>query len=434
MFRIMVRVLTLVLCVTLLASSAQAGALYLYENGTADLGLAAAGRAASAQDASTVAGNPAGMTRLDRSQLTGSMFTMLPSMKFDRGSGTTFSGGNGFNAGTSFPSNGSASLPLPAGSMFYVHSLSEDLKLGVGAFSGAGGAMNYGKEWVGRYFTQKLTLLTATLNPGIAYRVKEWLSVGAGFSVNYALLSETVGVNNLRERLPDGRLKFKADDWAFGGNAGVLLEPSSRLRFGLTYRSQVDTSYTDRIRFTNVGPVLQRVLQRVGVMGGETTLDTTDPQTVMTSWYYALTDNSAVMGNFGWQNWQQYSDLGISVDSETTKRNIQANQHFHDTWHQAIGAQTRFARQWILSAGFAHDSAPVSKFHRTPSAPFDDNYRFGTGLQYDWSDRVTVGAAYEFLDLGEAKIANLQRPFGTLQGKYSSNYIHFVALNVIWKF
>ena len=85
MFRIMVRVITLVFCLILVASSAQAAGLYLYENGTPDLGLAAAGRAALAQEASTVVGNPAGMTRLDRSQLTGSLFTMLPSMQFDRG-------------------------------------------------------------------------------------------------------------------------------------------------------------------------------------------------------------------------------------------------------------------------------------------------------------------------------------------------------------
>jgi opacity protein-like surface antigen len=76
----------------------------------------------------------------------------------------------------------------------------------------------------------------------------------------------------------------------------------------------------------------------------------------------------------------------------------------------------------------------VSKFHRTPSAPFDENFRFGVGLQYDWSERMTVGAAYEFLDLGNAEIANLQRPAGTLQGEYSSDYVHFVTLNVIWKF
>ncbi len=260
------------------------------------------------------------------------------------------------------------------------------------------------------------------------------MSIGAGFSVNYALLSQTVAVNNLAERLPDGRLKFKADDWGFGGNAGVLLEPNARMRFGVTYRSQIDMSYADNIKFTNLGPGLRRAFERVGVVGGETTLEQTNPQTVMASWYYALTDNSAFMGNFGWQNWEQYSDLGIDIDKGTTTRNIQVDQHFHDTWHQAIGVQSRFARSWVLSAGFAHDNAPVSKFHRTPTAPFDENFRYGVGLQYDLNDRITVGAAYEFLDLGDAEIANLQRPAGTLDGDYSSNHVHFVALNVIWKF
>ena len=53
-----------------IASQAKAGGLYLYEIGTEDLGLASAGTAARAQDASTVASNPAGMTRLDGKQLT----------------------------------------------------------------------------------------------------------------------------------------------------------------------------------------------------------------------------------------------------------------------------------------------------------------------------------------------------------------------------
>ena len=46
-----------------------AGGLLLYEVGTADVGLASAGWGARAQDASTVLTNPAGMTRLDGSQV-----------------------------------------------------------------------------------------------------------------------------------------------------------------------------------------------------------------------------------------------------------------------------------------------------------------------------------------------------------------------------
>src|SRR5687767_7013893 len=108
------------------ASSAWAGGAYLYELGTPDLGTAAAGRAALAQDASTVVGNPAGMIRLDRSQLETTLFTILPTMDFDRNkAATTTSGGNGFSPGTSIPSLGSASLPVPAGALFYVYSPSD---------------------------------------------------------------------------------------------------------------------------------------------------------------------------------------------------------------------------------------------------------------------------------------------------------------------
>jgi long-chain fatty acid transport protein len=51
------------------AAPVGAGGLSLFEVGTADVGLASAGYTARAQDASTVFTNPAGMTRLDGTQL-----------------------------------------------------------------------------------------------------------------------------------------------------------------------------------------------------------------------------------------------------------------------------------------------------------------------------------------------------------------------------
>src|SRR5215510_153736 len=173
-------------------------------------------------------------------------------------------------------------------------------------------------------------------------------------------------------------------------------------------------------------PGLRRALARLGVVGGTTTLAQTNPQTVMASWYYALTKRSALMGNFGWQNWQRFGEVDVTISSETN-RQVTSDAGFHDTWHGALGAQHRFFRSWLLSAGLAYDSSPVSKFHRTPSLPFDEAWRFGVGLQYDWSRTLTVGVAYEFLNAGEAEIANLRRgPLtGTLQGKYPTNDIHF---------
>ena len=52
---------------------AWAGGIMLYQFGSPDVGFAAAGYAARAQDASTVFTNPAGMSRLEKSQVLGGL-------------------------------------------------------------------------------------------------------------------------------------------------------------------------------------------------------------------------------------------------------------------------------------------------------------------------------------------------------------------------
>jgi long-chain fatty acid transport protein len=49
------------------------------------------------------------------------------------------------------------------------------------------------------------------------------------------------------------------------------------------------------------------------------------------------------------------------------------------------------------------DISPTDEDTRTPDLPLDRQIRIGTGIQYDWNKDVTVGAAYEYLDAGEAE-------------------------------
>ena len=76
----------------------------------------------------------------------------------------------------------------------------------------------------------------------------------------------------------------------------------------------------------------------------------------------------------------------------------------------------------------------MSKSERTPALPLDQQVRVGTGVQYALNDRVTIGAAYEYLNLGEADISRSRPLAGTLQGNYSTNEIHFFNATLSWKF
>ncbi len=222
-----------------------------------------------AGDASTVAANPAGMTLLDRTQLLGAAGALLPFTNFDLAPQTTTSGGGGGNAG----------VFTPIGGFFYVYKLSEKVSLGLATDSDFGLSGNYGKPWAGRYYVTQESLITGKANPSIAYRVNDWLSVGAGFSFSVGRLLFQSKVNNVLPRTPDGGLALESWDEAFGGNAGVLLTPIKNLRVGLTYQSPIDYKFGFRPHVTNLGPLLSRLRTRIG--GTKINIPMEVPQQVM---------------------------------------------------------------------------------------------------------------------------------------------------------
>jgi long-chain fatty acid transport protein len=262
--------------------------------------------------------------------------------------------------------------------------------------------------------------------------VNDWLSVGAGFSFSVGRLTEQAKINNVLPRAGDGGLALESWDEAFGGNAGILLTPIKKLRIGLTYQSPVDYKFGFRPHVTNLGPLLDRVRTRIGGVKINTPMEV--PQQVMMSLLYDVTPYWSVMGNVGWQNWSAFGEFPIGI-STTKQRTVSANLHFSDTCSIAIGQQLRIGEKWLWSAGFAYDSSPVSKANRIPVLPLDRQLRYGTGIQYQLNRDVTLGAAWEFMDAGPGPFTADRGPLaGTLQGHYSTNYLNFAALNVIWKF
>jgi long-chain fatty acid transport protein len=406
------------------ATRAGAGGLGLYEVGSSDLGTAAAGRAALAEDASTAWGNPAGMTRLEGVQLLFGLQPLLVTTEFDTGSRTTTSGTDGGNAGAF----------IPAGGLYGVYSILPELKVGASLNSYVGGSLSYDDNWVGRYYTTEAELLTFNFNPVIAYRVLPWLSLGAGFSVQWAKLKSEAAINNALDQLPDGRLKYDDTNFGFGGNVGALFEINERARVGLTYRSQVDQSFDDVPSFAQLGPTLQAGLQRAGVLGKNLGLDVTVPQEVMLSGFGQVTDDLALMANFGWQDWSQFGQYNVSLAS-VPPRTLAADAGFDDTFHAAVGAHYRLGAPTLLQLGFAYDSSALTEANRGPALPVDQQLRFAAGVLYDITDDYRLSFAYEFASLGSAPINTTRGPLaGTLQGDYSTNSLNVFGFTVAHRF
>ncbi len=114
---------------------ATAGGLMLYEVGTADVGLASAGYNARAQDAATVLTNPAGMTRLEGTQLLLGAQLLYGDLKFSIGPGTSPQLGTG--------DGGNPVGWFPGGGAFFSYSVSPELKLGFAMTGNFGLAEKY---------------------------------------------------------------------------------------------------------------------------------------------------------------------------------------------------------------------------------------------------------------------------------------------------
>jgi long-chain fatty acid transport protein len=114
--------------------------------------------------------------------------------------------------------------------------------------------------------------------------------------------------------------------------------------------------------------------------------------------------------------------------------NETVNLDYDDTWGFALGAQYAFADSWLWSVGGGFDTSPMSKSNRSPNLPLDQQFRLGTGVQYSLNDRITIGAAYEYMNGGDADIDVERGPLaGRLEGDYKSYDFHFLALNVSWR-
>lgn len=412
--------------IVLVFSSSQsfAAGMILYEINSPLTGTASAGWAALANDASTAFTNPAGMTRLDRSQLLVGAQPLIITSKFNPSPSTTFGGTDGGNAGGVIPSLGG----------YYVHSVSDRFKLGFSLLSYFGLGIDYGDNWVGRYWVEKSDFLTLAMSPSAAYKVNDWLSIGVMLKVLYSKLNTQSAIRNFFAEA-DGQLKYEDDDFGFGGGFGLLIEPRKGTRFGVTYYLPVEVSFNEVPELKGVGPILGGLLSRLGMNGRSVGMDFTIPQWIMVSGYQQITEKLAIMGNFGWQDWSQFGnvDISLSVNPETT-RSFNNNLGFKDTWHAAIGAQYRVSEPWLLSAGFAYDSSPSDASNRSPDLPFDRNFRYAAGVQYDWSKNLTLGLAYEFIDLGSASINKEGFLRGNLVGDYGTNHVNVVNVNLIYRF
>ena len=392
---------------------AHAGALYIYEMGNpSDTGYAGAGLAARAGDAGTVFTNPAGMTRFKKPTIQAGITPFYLNAPFNPDENTTVDGNDGdtnlFFAGANFA---------------YIHPVTDKAMLGVSMGNHFGLLLDWGNNWVGRYVSTEVALLAPQLQPTAAYKVNDWLSIGAGAGLTLGYLKDKAEV---RSRIPgndDGRWEFSDTDFAVQGNFGIMIEPSDGTRIGVRYLTETDLDFKDKPDFSNVGPIFDRVPRL--------DLGMKMPQSIMAGIYHRLNDRWALLGSVGWDDWSRFGVVNVDTSGAVPESTVDIG--FDDTWHFGVGAEYQYNPELMLTAGISYDSSMMDSDTRPINLPLGEMYRFASGFKYLKSDDLTLGGGLSFLWMGDLEVKQAGNASeGFVSGQYDNLFLTFLSFYIQW--
>ncbi|UIP85024.1 OmpP1/FadL family transporter [Pseudomonas phenolilytica] len=406
----------LALAVGAMSSQTMAAGFALNEQSISGMGTSYAGRSSSADDATTLFGNPAGMSRLTREEVSFGAAAIEANSDIDD---TSSFPATGSNDGDMVPATA-----VPMG--YYVNPIDDKWALGVGIYVPFGLATDYESGFQGRFFGDYSEVRVITVQPTISYRFNDKLSFGIGPTLNRIdgeLQSAT---------LNGGRVKVKGDDTAVGFNAGVLYEFTPHTRMGVTYHSKVEYTLEGDTKLSGAG---------FGPFAGkyDASLDLTTPESVDVSLTHELNDRWTLYAGAMWTRWSRFE--AIVIENESLPGPLQGGsldpiieeQDWHDTWSYALGAAFKLNQQWTLRSGLAFDQSPTNNTHRSPRIPSGDRTAVSFGVAWDPTEDVTVDLAYSYLWEEDTKIRRSSPTRGVYNATYE-NSAHGFGASLSYRF
>ena len=351
------------------ATQTYAAGFQLSEQSAIQMGRAMAGAGIVGDDLSAVHYNPAGMTLLSgtRMQATGTWVAVNLDYEGDSGQSE-----NGRLKGQI----------IPAG--FITHQINDSLWAGLGLTVPYGMGTEYGEGWEGKSRGTESMILTFDINPNLAWKVNEKLSVGGGISLQYAKAELGMGMGPMQANV-------KGDSWAWGWNVGLMFQPVETVRLGLAYRSHIAHNAEGH---TDVGPLNLTSDMKVRIK---------TPDTVTLSATWEATDALRLSSTARWSKWSNFRTLDVQNLDFTPPAlgayaNVPVENNWDDTWFFSVGADYKLNGQWTVRGGVAYDQGPVENQYRMAVIPDTDRVWFSGGASYLY-DKVGDKKIGEFKSL-----------------------------------
>jgi len=293
------------------------------------------------------------------------------------------------------------------------------LTVGLGSYCPYGLSL----DWFGRppfrYLGSEGSVKYLTLNPELAWKINDALSVGAGVTLNYSKAS--LGRTQLvYPPMPprDYFFRFKGDDFAVGANAGILWRPHPKHSFGVSYRSPTTMDYEGDST----------------IMGREhpAAASFRYPQNFIAGYSFRPTPKWNLEFNLDWTDWDNLNTVTLRHSAPASPlfpAAVPMNFNWESSFMFQWGVTRDLGKGFSVSAGyiFSQNSVPDDAFN--PTVPDSDRHVFSVGVGRSWK-RWSWDLAYQF-GYGPTRTLNNSGPLPAplVNGDYTF-YSHAVCLAI----
>jgi long-chain fatty acid transport protein len=413
------------------AGELQAAGYALKEQSVTAQGNAFAGATAGAEDVSYMFFNPAALGWVDRIEMQAAATLVAPRSELEDAQGSTVLGTpiGGRDHDSDIGENAVipvfyAAAPLPGG-----------VRAGLGINVPFGLETSYPDQWVGRYHAVDSHLKTVNINPALAWRPVPWIAAGAGFQAQYAdgeltnavdfgTIGAASGIPGAAPAQQDGFARLQGDDWAYGWNAGMIVEPRAGTRLGVAYRSEIQHTLDGDVDFTGDSAGIATFIR--GATGAFTdsdaSLSVNTPASLSFGVHQDVTERVAVMAEAQWTDWSVFDQLTVKFDNPAQPDNV-TEEEWQDSWFFALGSTWKASDAWTFRGGIAFDQSPVDDQYRTPRISDENRYWLSLGAGWRAAPWLDLDAAFTYILVSDSQVdLTTADKGGTFRGDLEADY------------